>query len=217
MTLTTSILALISVGQAATLGPDLALTEITVTSDGKSVHATAEVTNLGDEDADEFRLDIFGNTSSQPKLGDKGDDGVTIYGLSSGKSVTVKLRMSALSAEPDGYANLWVLIDQLDTVAESNEDNNGTQAAIPNKVIAARSWGDIGWAYHPIESTKGECRKKYKPFCDQQQPMVCFDVISEVALVEATWGYFDPIPRDALIDNPEREIVIREKCIPALN
>jgi len=189
MMLFTSLLAFLSVSHAAPQGPDLALTAVSVSSYGDDLTAIVQVTNLGDEYAPEFRVDVFGNTSFLPKLGDKGDDSSVVYGLKPGQSETVKLGMTTLSPESDGYANLWVLVDQLDAVVESNEENNGAQMAAPNKVVQQKRWGDLGWAFTPAAPL---CKGLG---CDGfTARRVCFDVVRSGKVVDATWQIWEPTP-----------------------
>ena len=111
--------ATLSAGNTAS-GPDLAVTFFDYYADGYSVYWLVDVTNLGDEDAGWFFVDLFTDRSTAPALYEDGDAYSSIDSLAAGDTDWADFELD-LSCSP---CATWVMVDGYDSVDESDEGNN---------------------------------------------------------------------------------------------
>ncbi|MFZ5785131.1 MAG: CARDB domain-containing protein [Acidobacteriota bacterium] len=100
---------------------NLALTQFTAQVTGTTINFATTVCNSGTVAAANFRLDLYYNRTTAPKVGDLGDVYDLIPQLAAG-ACTVRNR-SATNLKAGVYTS-WAQVDTTNTVSESNEQNN---------------------------------------------------------------------------------------------
>jgi hypothetical protein len=113
----------VTVTGASSGKPDLTITALTASSAGGIVDLTVQVTNTGGASAGELWVDVWGDPSSSPSIGDIGDDYVLLSYLGPGQSDSLSFDVSA----EDSVA---VLVDTNDDIDESDESNNAASAVV---------------------------------------------------------------------------------------
>jgi hypothetical protein len=103
--------------------PDLTISALTASAAGGIVDLTVQVTNSGGSSASEFWVDVWGDPSSTPAIGDIGDDYVLLSYLGPGQSTSLSFDLYADST-------VHVLVDTNDDIDESSESNNASSAAV---------------------------------------------------------------------------------------
>ncbi len=115
-----TLLATLSDGPPTLDGPNLVISFFDFIADPDLVYWEFDVDNIGDEDAGFFYVDLFIDQTWTPGIFDEGDEYTSIDGLPAGEWETVDF-LVATTCDP---CISWVLVDSLDDVVESNEDDN---------------------------------------------------------------------------------------------
>ncbi len=113
----------VTVSGASSGEPDLTVSALTAVSAGGIVDLTVQITNTGSAAAGELWVDVWGDPSSTPSIGDIGDDYILIAYLGPGQSESLHFDLYAESS-------VYVLVDTNDDVEESDESNNAASAAV---------------------------------------------------------------------------------------
>jgi subtilase family serine protease len=100
---------------------ELAITQLDAKVSGTTISFTTKVCNNGSVSAQSFRVDLYYNRTTAPKVGNLGDVYDLVPALAAGGCVT--LTRSAVNLTPGLYTS-WAQVDTSNTVSESNELNN---------------------------------------------------------------------------------------------
>ena len=105
---------------------DLVISEVHGESSDTLLSVTVAVTNEGDVGASDFFLDVFIDAPGTPAIGDYGDDWILVSYLGPGEVIkhTFTFELSR------GEHSVQVLADSLDSVTETNENNNSFATTI---------------------------------------------------------------------------------------
>ena len=100
--------------------PELVISEVSGESSDTLLSLTVEVKNEGDVGASDFFVDVFIDPITTPTVGDYGDDWIVVEYLGPAERVrhTFTFDLSR------GTHDVYVLLDSLNHVKESNESNN---------------------------------------------------------------------------------------------
>ena len=103
-------------------GIDLAVTSFTSSVLGSDVTYDVEVTNLGNTaTTGAFDVELFYDSPTAPAVGPAGDDTMTIGPLGAGMGQNLVFNRNGA---PNGSYLSWVVVDSMDTEAETDETNN---------------------------------------------------------------------------------------------
>jgi len=103
------------------IGPDLAISYLQGFVQADQVLYVVDVTNTGDEPANNFSVGVFSNPGFPPTVGQTADEVGSVTSLSPGGTTTLTIIVRALPPSP---WQSYVLADLHGTVAEHNEGNN---------------------------------------------------------------------------------------------
>lgn len=126
-------------------GPDLVITLTGVAHDPEfGTWVLYTVTNNGNEAAGDFDVDLYADLGSSPVIGTSfSADFDTVSGLAAGESVNGGQVIDGFS---DDQGDAYVVVDSLQTVDESNEDNN----------IDTLGWGDVSGSSDEVDFESGQ-------------------------------------------------------------
>ena len=103
------------------IGPELAVTYVQPFVQSDQVLYVIDVTNTGDEVAEDFAVGVFADPGFPPAPGDSPDEQQVVTSLSPGDTSTLTIILRALPEDP---WQSYVLVDVYDTITEPNEGNN---------------------------------------------------------------------------------------------
>ena len=105
------------------IGPDLSISYLQayVQTNQSQVLYIIDVTNTGDETAENFSLGVYSNPSFPPVAPAAADEELPILSLPPGETAYLSLIVRDL---PEDYWQSYVLADRANSIAESNESNN---------------------------------------------------------------------------------------------
>lgn len=110
----------VSGGGGSSGGPDLSVSYFDYVADEYSIYYYVEVYNSGDEAASGFFVDLFVDQDDAPQIGDYGDEYELFDDLGAGEYAALDILVDTYC----GWCWSWVLVDSLDWVAESDEEDN---------------------------------------------------------------------------------------------
>jgi subtilase family serine protease len=93
----------------------------TLAAAGQSVNVSATIRNAGTGAAGNFQIDLYKDLAAAPTVSQSGDSTCNVSGLASGDTTTCSMTVSYSTA---GSYNVWAQTDALNSVVESNENNN---------------------------------------------------------------------------------------------
>lgn len=103
------------------IGPELAVTYVQPFVQSDQVLYVIDVTNTGDEVAEDFAVGVFADPGFPPAPGDSPDEQQVVTSLSPGGTSTLTIILRALPEDP---WQSYVLVDVYDAITEPNEGNN---------------------------------------------------------------------------------------------
>lgn len=102
-------------------GPNLEVSYFDYLVDWESIYYYVDITNSGNEDAGGFYVDLFVDRTSEPEVGDDGDEVARVSALDAGETTYADF----LVDNPcDRYCESWLYVDSYDEVAETDEGDN---------------------------------------------------------------------------------------------
>ena len=115
----------VTVGGNTWVGPNLTVTYFDYVADGNYIYYYVDITNEGGEAVGEFYVDLFYDLDKAPEFYTDGDMWVHIESLGAGETTYADFLVETWKVELEcKYCWSWVLIDSLDMVEETSEDDN---------------------------------------------------------------------------------------------
>lgn len=132
----------VQAGGAVDFDSDLEVLDVdAVVVDGTVVYDVT-IGNFGDVPAPSFWADVFTDRSSAPPMGEDGDDYQLVEGLEGWTEVTLSFEVTAAC---EGSCSSWIVLDSLEEVDESDENNNVHGPVTVTPQPAHEDPEDTGW------------------------------------------------------------------------